>query len=279
MGADSIIRCREVTKYYPSPASLRSFFRRSSGKTGTCVLDRVSFDVGAGEIFGIAGPNGAGKTTIMKIISHLTPPSSGGISVCGYDTERQWRQAVRCIGYCISEERSFFWRLTGRQNLLFFADLFEVPVGTARTRIGELFELLDLAAVADERFMNYSSGMKQKMAIARSLLASPRVLLMDEPTRALDPRAAARLRSFIETYISGGDRAAIVTSNQIADIEGLCRNMAILDHGVFIALGTVAEIQASARELAGAEAPVSFERAFEIIVGRHEERLARSRKG
>jgi ABC-type multidrug transport system ATPase subunit len=133
--------------------------------------------------------------------------------------------------------------------------------------------MLELAEAADERFMNYSSGMKQKMAIARSLLADPQVLLMDEPTRGLDPRAASRLRSFIGEYISTNDRAAIVTTNQIADIEHLCKRIAILDHGDIIARGTVPEITSLAREIVRTEQDVSFEQAFTIILERHEKAL------
>jgi len=276
---DGIIRCREVTKQYPVPLSMRSILKLRFERVQKRVLEGVSFDVASGEVFGIVGPNGAGKTTILKILSHLTTPTRGNASVCGFDIEREWPRAVRCIGYCISEERSFFWRLTGRQNLLFFADLLEVPAGTARARIGELLEMLDLAQAADERFMNYSSGMKQKMAIARSLLADPQVLLMDEPTRGLDPRAASRLRSFIDSYISAKGRAAIVTTNQVADVENLCGRIAILDHGDIVALGTLAEIRSLARETAGTGEEVSFERAFTIILERHEKALGAEHRG
>ena len=273
MHDDNVISCREVTKQYPAQLSMRAILSLRFRRMQKCVLDGVTFAVAPGEIFGIVGPNGAGKTTILKILSHLTTPTRGSASICGYDIEKQWNRAVRCIGYCISEERSFFWRLTGRQNLMFFADLLEVPGRIARERIGELFEMLELAEAADERFMNYSSGMKQKMAIARSLLADPQVLLMDEPTRGLDPRAASRLRSFIGEYISTNDRAAIVTTNQIADIEHLCKRIAILDHGDIIARGTVPEITSLAREIVRTEQDVSFEQAFTIILERHEKAL------
>jgi ABC-2 type transport system ATP-binding protein len=273
MHDDNVISCREVTKQYPAQLSVRAILSLRFRRMQKCVLDGVTFAVAPGEIFGIVGPNGAGKTTILKILSHLTTPTRGSASICGYDIEKQWNRAVRCIGYCISEERSFFWRLTGRQNLMFFADLLEVPGRIARERIGELFEMLELAEAADERFMNYSSGMKQKMAIARSLLADPQVLLMDEPTRGLDPRAASRLRSFIGEYISTNDRAAIVTTNQIADIEHLCKRIAILDHGDIIARGTVPEITSLAREIVRTEQDVSFEQAFTIILERHEKAL------
>lgn len=277
--SESVIRCWEVTKYYPIPPPMRSILRPSAWRARKLVLDRITFEVAPGEVLGIVGPNGAGKTTMLKILSHLTSPSAGTASVCGHDVERDWHRAVRCIGYCISEERSFFWRLSGRQNLLFFADMLQVPPRTARARIGELFEMLDLAQAADDRFMSYSSGMKQKMAIARSLLASPRILLMDEPTRGLDPRAAARLRSFIESYISSEGRAAIITTNQIVDLENLCARLVILDHGEIVARGTLDEIRSFAAQISGAGEAISFEHAFTAIIERHERSIAGEQRG
>ncbi len=278
MKNESRISCREITKYYPTPRSLKSFFARSRDRRrAKLVLDAVSFEIGRGEIFGIVGPNGAGKTTIMKILSHLTSPTSGSARVCGFDIEREWNDALRCIGYCISEERSFFWRLSGRENLRFFADLLEVPVKTARARIEELLEMLELSDVAGERFMNYSSGMKQKMAIARSLLAEPHILLMDEPTRGLDPRAASDLRSFIREYVTRQDKTAVITTNQVIDIENLCNRIAILNRGRIIAQGTIPDIGASlGRRFDGGKTP-SFESIFNELLVRDD--ASRNAKG
>ena len=280
MNNNSKISCTELEKYYPVPVSIRSILGLArSKKTKKLVLAGVSFEVGAGEVFGIVGPNGAGKTTILKILSHLTSPTSGRALVCGFDVERQWEKAVRCIGYCISEERSFFWRLSGRQNLQFFADLLEVPVRVARAKINDLLELLELKEVANERFMNYSSGMKQKLAIARSLLADPQVLLMDEPTRGLDPRAASKLRSFILTYVSRQNKAALVTTNQVSDVEHLCHRIAVLNRGRIIARGSVAEINSSLREKFRMEGALSFEDSFNLLLDEDDLRRDRAGKG
>ena len=280
MNNNSKISCTELEKYYPVPVSIRSILGLArSKKTKKLVLAGVSFEVGAGEVFGIVGPNGAGKTTILKILSHLTSPTSGRALVCGFDVERQWEKAVRCIGYCISEERSFFWRLSGRQNLQFFADLLEVPVRVARAKINDLLELLELKEVANERFMNYSSGMKQKLAIARSLLADPQVLLMDEPTRGLDPRAASKLRSFILTYVSRQNKAALVTTNQVSDVEHLCHRIAVLNRGRIIARGSVAEISSSLRDKFRMEGALSFEDSFNLLLDEDDLRRDRAGKG
>ncbi len=279
MGQEVAIACRSITKYYPVNLSMRSMLSLRERKKRKLVLDAVSFDVSYGEILGIVGPNGAGKTTILKILSHLTSPTLGSALVCGYDVETHWNEAVKRIGYCISEERSFFWRLTGRQNLQFFADLLEVPHAAARSKIEELLALLELAEAADDQFMHYSSGMKQKMAIARSLLADPQILLMDEPTRGLDPRAAMKLRSFINDYIAGRNRAAIVTTNQLADVESLCNRNVILSHGVIIARGTVDEIISLARRSGPSGEDISFEQAFTLFLEQHEKALGINRRG
>lgn len=266
MNDKHVVSCNKVTKYYPAYLSLKSLLTLKFKRDTTLILREIDFKVFSGEIFGIIGPNGAGKTTILKILCHLTTPTSGSVSVCGYDTEQEWDHAVRRLGYCISEERSFFWRLTGRQNLELFADLMEVPVAIARKRITELLGLLEIGDAADNRFMNYSSGMKQRMAVARSLLTDPDVLIMDEPTRGLDPRGALRLRSFIKEYVTTNGRTAIVTTNRVSDIENLCDRIAIINQGRIIAIGSIPEIRAMLKERDGIEEEMSFEKMFNRLL-------------
>jgi ABC-2 type transport system ATP-binding protein len=261
-----VVVCRDITKYYPEQLSIRALLTLRLKRRKKLVLDTVSFDVHRGEIFGIIGPNGAGKTTILKILCRLTIPTRGTAHVCGYNIDRDWRHVINHIGYCISEERSFFWRLTGRQNLEFFADLLEVEPRTARRRIDELLDLLELTDVAGDRFMNYSSGMKQKMAVARSLLSDPEVLFMDEPTRGLDPRTASRLRTFIRDYIRKHDKTVIVTTNRVSDIEHLCQRLLILDRGRIAACGTISEICGDVRRRCMIDGEPSFEEAFNLLL-------------
>ncbi len=266
MNSNPAVICRNISKYYPVYLSIKSLLKFQFKRDLTLILRDIDFKVFSGEIFGIVGPNGAGKTTILKILCHLTTPTSGSVSVCGYDTEKEWEQVVRRIGYCISEERSFFWRLSGRQNLEFFSDLMEVPVAVARKRIEDLLGFLEIGDAANTRFMNYSSGMKQRMAVARSLLSEPDVLFMDEPTRGLDPRGALRLRSFIKEYVNANGRTAIVTTNRVSDIENLCDRIAIINQGRIIARGSIPEIRALLKQRYDIDEEVSFETMFNRLL-------------
>ncbi len=143
-----------------------------------------------GEIFGLIGRNGAGKTTLTKIIATLVQPTDGKVSVQNFDSVKDEVKVRSLIGLATAEERSFYWRLTAEQNLLFFARLYGLKDAAAKQRIAEIFEQLDLKDLAKRRFSELSTGNKQRLAIARAILPKPPILLLDEPTRSLDPLAA-----------------------------------------------------------------------------------------
>ena len=263
---DMIVRCEGISKYYPSPLSISSILKLKFKRRRKLVLDDIEFSVRRGEIFGIIGPNGAGKTTTVKILCNLTTPTLGSASVCGYDVQKDSREVIKRIGYCLSEERSFFWRLTGRQNLEFFSDLMEVSPETAATRIEELVDLFNLADAIDERFLSYSSGMKQKMAIVRSLLSDPDVIFMDEPTRGLDPGASLKLRNLITGYVNESGKTVVITTNRVGDIEALCQRVMVLNKGRMIASGSIEEIRSSVISEVGEKC--SFEEIFNRLIDR-----------
>jgi len=235
----SAISIRNLSKTYPVPfRRLRAFFRRPV-KDPVEALRDVSFDVETGEIFGLIGRNGAGKTTLTKIVATLVQPTTGSVSVHCYDSVSDDEHVRRQIGLSTAEERSFYWRLTSEQNLMFFARLHGLPDRVARERIKDLFAKLELDEVARRRFGELSTGNKQRLAVARALLANPPVLLLDEPTRSLDPLAAARMRDLTRSLaIQDPPVTILLTSHNLAEVETLCARVAIISRGRIRAIDT-----------------------------------------
>ena len=226
------ISINDVSKAYPAPFSVAALFGRPLRKSPVEALRNVSFDIHEGEIFGLIGPNGAGKTTLTKIIATLVQPTTGTVTVKGFDSVTDSAAIRRVIGLAAAEERSFYWRLTLEQNLMFFARLYSISPRKARARVAALLAQLDLESSARQRFGQLSTGNKQRMAIARALLNEPPILLLDEPTRSLDPLAAARMRTFIGSLAKLDPPVTILlTSHNLNEIEELCRRIAIISRG------------------------------------------------
>ena len=179
-----------LTKQFPTRRSLGEILRHPLQQPWATVLDGVSLEVRQGEIFGLLGPNGAGKTTLLKILCTLLLPTAGRATVNGYDVLGDPFRVRQQVGYCLNTERSFYYRLTGRQNLAFFATLNNLTSRVVPTRIEEVLEVVGLNGAAGSPFMTYSKGMQQRLGLARALLTDPAVLLLDEPTNGLDPGAA-----------------------------------------------------------------------------------------
>ena len=242
--SESAISIRNLSKIYPVPfRRVRAFFRRPAKEPVEALRD-VSFDVRAGEIFGLIGRNGAGKTTLTKIVATLVQPTTGSVSVRGNDSVSHDVQVRAEIGLATAEERSFYWRLTGEQNLMFFARLHGLGDRTAKQRIQELFAKLELEEVARRRFGEMSTGNKQRLAVARAMLASPPVLLLDEPTRSLDPLAAARMREMISSLAQQDPPVTILlTSHNLAEVETLCQRVAIISRGQIRAIDSPQQLR------------------------------------
>jgi ABC-2 type transport system ATP-binding protein len=203
----------------------------------------VDLAIRRGEIFGLLGPNGAGKTTLLKILSCLVLPDEGRALLDGIDTVHE-NAVKRRIGLVHTDERSFYWRLSGQDNMRFFARLYDVPGPRIEGRIVELLERVDMLEAADRPFADYSSGMKQRMAIARALLHDPPILLMDEPTRSLDPASALQLRRFVLHELKRRDgKTILVASHNLHEIESMADRVAILVKGKIRHVGTVGEIK------------------------------------
>lgn len=182
-------------------------------------LDGVDLDVAAGEVVALMGPNGAGKSTLVRILCTTVIADAGTAAIADVDVARDPVRARRHVGVVLSDERSWYWRLTGRQNLEFFCALAGLNRRAARARAVELLELVALTEAADRRFDGYSAGMRSRLSLARALLDDPPVLLLDEPTRALDPLVAQDLRAEIVARAAHGRAVLWVTHDAREAIE------------------------------------------------------------
>jgi len=233
-----------LTKKYPVVKRYRELILHPFERKIITILKDVNIQIRRGELFGLLGPNGAGKTTLLKILCTLVLPTRGKAFVSGYNVTENEERIKEIIGYVLSEERSFFWRMTGRQNLKFFATLNNMFGRQADIRIEELADLVELKDVIDKIFKNYSSGMKQKLAIARGMLTDPHILILDEPTRTLDPISTYSFRKFIKDVIVHKEKkTVIIATNNMQEAEELCDRAAILDKGTVKICGSLSNIK------------------------------------
>lgn len=222
--------------------NLRKVFARK--KEQRVAVADVSFTVGAGEIFGLLGPNGAGKSTTIRMLATLLEPSGGRISICGYDAARHPKEVRARLGCVLTGDRSVYWKLTAKENLEYFAALNHLPRQIAKERVAEVLERFALADRANDVVERFSTGMKQRLALARALLARPPVLLLDEPTVGLDPQSALKLRELI-VELSREGHVILLTTHYMEEADQLCDRIGIIDHGRIIALDTPARLKAS----------------------------------
>lgn len=213
-------------------------------KEGVRVVDDVSFEVRAGEIFGLLGPNGAGKTTIIRSVSTILSFTSGAIEVMGIDNRKQPKEVRANIGV-LTTDIGAYDRFTGRENLRYFGELYGMKKKELDKRIGELAGLLDMEDFLDKRAGEYSTGMKQRLAIARSVIHDPQVIIFDEPTSGLDVLASQTVRNFMQRAKELG-RAVIFSTHQMYDAEKLCDRVFIIHKGKAVAYDTVPRIKEAA---------------------------------
>jgi ABC-2 type transport system ATP-binding protein len=197
----------------------------------------VSFEIEKGELFGLLGPNGAGKTTTIKMLITLLIPTSGSARVLGHDVVKEAREVRKRIGYVFGGERGVYERLSGYDNLRYFAELYGVPAKIQKQRIEELLELVGLKGREQERAEGYSRGMKQRLHVARGLLHDPEVLFLDEPTIGLDPVGARELRATIASLTDAG-KTILLTTHYMFEADALCDRIAVISQGAIVATGT-----------------------------------------
>jgi len=205
-------------------------------------VDRISFTVHAGEIFGFLGPNGAGKTTTIKMLTGLVRPTAGVARLCGFDIVREPMRAKRQIGYA-PDEPNLYGKLSAIEFLQFIGDVYRLDQRRMRTRIAELLDLFELTPASTTLIEGYSHGMKQKVALCAALLHEPRIYFLDEPTVGLDPKSARILKDIVRRATRAGN--AVFMSTHIMEIaQSLCDRVAIIDRGKIVAVGTPAELGA-----------------------------------
>jgi ABC-2 type transport system ATP-binding protein len=239
-----IISFRNVTMHFPIAKRYRELILHPFRPRRVCrALADTTFGVQEGDRIAVLGPNGAGKTTLLKLIGGLLLPTEGDIIVNGFSTLHHNSAARKSVGFVLNEDRSFFWRLTAVQNLEFFGALDNLWGADLRNRIRELISLVGLEEAADRPIAAYSSGMKQRLALARGLIADPGVLILDEPTRALDPIACDDLIELIMNRIySDSRKTLLIATHRLEEAIKLCNKVLVIDRGRLKAFDCISDL-------------------------------------
>ena len=246
-----------------STTDLCRVYKSRGGNPDVVALDSVSMDIEEGEVHGLLGPNGAGKTTLVKVLSTVLLPTSGSASILGHDVVRQTKAVRPLIGIVLGGDRGLYWRLSGRQNLEYWAALYNVPASTAKERIPKLLEMVGLTDRADYLVEGYSRGMRQRIHLARGLVGDARVLFLDEPTAGMDPLASRDFRNMVGNLRSEG-RTILLTTHDMAEAEAVCDRVTLIDKGKIIAVETPRSLS---RLIAGNER-IDFEGGTEGLDGK-----------
>jgi ABC-2 type transport system ATP-binding protein len=214
---------------------LTRVYQGRHGSVEVTALDSIDLEIDEGSILGLLGPNGAGKTTLVKILSTVLLPTSGRAAVLGLDVVTDTERVRRLIGIVFGGDRGLYYGLTGRQNLHYWAALYGVSDRQARRSAEQLLERVGLKDRADDRVEGYSRGMKQRLHLARGLVAGARVLFLDEPTTGMDPIAARDFRMLVTDLRSEG-RTILLTTHDMGEAESVCDRVALIDHGHLLAV-------------------------------------------
>jgi len=227
---EEIIRAVELTKIF----------------NGLRAVDRVTFSVKEGEIFGFLGPNGAGKTTTINMLTTVLKPTSGRAEVCGYDVVREPERVRRSIGV-VPQEYTADEDLTGYENVMLCADLYGLPREEGKKRALELLSLVQLEPFKDKRVETYSGGMRRRLELACGLINRPRVLFLDEPTLGLDVQTRASIWEHIRSLRERFGMTIFLTTHYLEEADQLCDRIAIIDHGRIVEEGSPSELKDSGR--------------------------------
>jgi ABC-2 type transport system ATP-binding protein len=211
-------------------------------------VEDISFDIQSGELFGLLGPNGAGKTTTVKMLATLLIPTKGTATILGYDVVKDAKEVRKHIGFIFGGERGLYWRLSGIDNLRYFASLYGVEPEVSKKRIPFLLEMVGLKDRGNERVEGYSRGMKQRLHVARTLLHDPEILFLDEPTIGLDPVGARDFRQVIRN-LQSENKTILLTTHYMFEADSLCQRVAVIDKGIIVALDSPSELKKHVADL------------------------------
>ncbi len=223
---------------------VKSLSKRFNGKIA---VDKVSFSVKKGEVFGLLGPNGAGKTTTLRMLVTLLSPTSGEASVAGHSIRRDQASVKHSIGY-VPQLLSVEGYLTGYENMLIISKLTDVPSGEREKKIRRALKSVRLSNVANSLVKTYSGGMVRRLEIAQAMLHNPEVLFLDEPTVGLDPVVRKAVWDYVAQLRNKSDTTIVMTTHYMEEADALCDRIAIMSRGKIVAIGTPEELKKRAKK-------------------------------
>lgn len=230
-----MIIAEDIFMHYPIPKRYIHHLTKPFKQEKFTALHGLNLKIEPGDRVAFLGTNGAGKTTFLKIIGGLLYPTSGKLIVNGYDTIKENNLARNRVGFVLNEERSFYWRLTGLKNLLFFGALDNLKGDELKEKVNGIIKLVGLDNAKNKRFSDYSSGMKQRLAIARGLLSNPDILILDEPTRTLDPISVQDISHIITERIHNDKgRTLLIATHSLSEAQTLCNKACFMKKGNII---------------------------------------------
>jgi ABC-2 type transport system ATP-binding protein len=226
---DAAIVCRGLSKHFYSTTTLKDMLRLRLRGRRIDALQSLDLTVAKGQVVGVLGVNGAGKTTLLRVLAGMLTPDAGEVSVLGRSSAKMDARFRSAVCYVVAEQRSFSWRLSGRQNLSFFASLHGLDKTTAKARVQRGLERTGLLSAAERPVREYSTGMRQRLALARGLLGDAQVYLLDEPTRGVDPRHAAAIRGVLREILA--ERCALLVTHDLQEARELCTRAILIERG------------------------------------------------
>jgi len=239
-GGDAVVHVRGLSKSFVLQRSWRELLARPRDRRTQTALQDISLEVVRGEFFGLLGQNGAGKSTLFRILAGLVLPDAGDVDIVRSDGSESRDGGVALV---VPSERSLYWRLSARENLRLYAALHDMDRREVTTRIEETLQVVGLADTDQKQVGLFSSGMRQRLLIARALLPRPDILLLDEPTRSLDPISARDFRRFLREEIGRRQGCTVLlATHDHEEVRDLCDRIGILHRGRLIAMGRTDEI-------------------------------------